>query len=95
MAPATKKVVGGVPSLGVQEGGCMVLNARPYPRALQKKSQENINSRLALVMKSGKYTLGYKTCLKTMRLGKGERRPAPLVAPASLPCSTTHADNTR
>lgn len=37
----------------------------------QKKSQENINSRLALVMKSGKYTLGYKTCLKTMRSGKG------------------------
>lgn len=39
---------------------------------LQKKSQENINSRLALVMKSGKYTLGYKTCLKTLRSGKGE-----------------------
>lgn len=40
----------------------------------QKKSQENINSRLALVMKSGKYTLGYKTCLKTLRSGKGESR---------------------
>jgi len=39
---------------------------------MQKKSQENINSRLALVMKSGKYTLGYKTCLKTLRSGKGE-----------------------
>ena len=38
----------------------------------QKKSQENINSRLQLVMKSGKYTLGYKTCLKTLRSGKGE-----------------------
>ncbi|KAI8466214.1 MAG: component of cytosolic 80S ribosome and 60S large subunit [Monoraphidium minutum] len=37
-----------------------------------KKSQENINSRLALVMKSGKYTLGYKTCLKTMRSGKAK-----------------------
>jgi large subunit ribosomal protein L30e len=35
-----------------------------------KKSQENINSRLALVMKSGKYTLGYKTTLKTLRAGK-------------------------
>lgn len=23
-------------------------------------------------MKSGKYTLGYKTCLKTLRSGKGE-----------------------
>lgn len=37
---------------------------------LQKKSQENINSRVALVMKSGKYTLGYKTVLKTLRSGK-------------------------
>ena len=31
---------------------------------------ESINSRLALVMKSGKYTLGYKTTLKTLRQGK-------------------------
>ena len=37
-----------------------------------KKSQESINSRLALVMKSGKYTLGYKTCLKTLRMGKAK-----------------------
>jgi hypothetical protein len=35
-----------------------------------KKSQESINSRLALVMKSGKFTLGYKTTLKTLRNGK-------------------------
>ena len=39
-----------------------------------KKAQESINSRLALVMKSGKYTLGYKTTLKTLRSGK-VRRP--------------------
>lgn len=39
---------------------------------VQKKSQESINSRLALVMKSGKYTLGYKTSLKTLRSGKGK-----------------------
>jgi ribosomal protein L30E len=25
-------------------------------------------------MKSGKYTLGYKTCLKTLRSGKGEQQ---------------------
>jgi large subunit ribosomal protein L30e len=31
---------------------------------------ESINSRLALVMKSGKYTLGYKSTLKTLRQGK-------------------------
>lgn len=36
-----------------------------------KKSTESINSRLALVMKSGKYTLGYKSTLKTLRQGKG------------------------
>jgi len=35
-----------------------------------KKAMENINSRLALVMKSGKYTLGYKSTLKTLRQGK-------------------------
>ena len=34
------------------------------------KSGEGINSRLALVMKSGKYQLGYKSTLKTLRLGK-------------------------
>lgn len=48
------------------------LKAYTCPLNLQKKSQENINSRLQLVMKSGKYTLGYKTCLKTLRSGKGE-----------------------
>ena len=35
------------------------------------KSTESIASRLALVVKSGKYTLGYKTALKQMRNGKG------------------------
>ena len=36
----------------------------------QKKAVESINSRLALVMKSGKYVLGYKQSLKTLRSGK-------------------------
>jgi hypothetical protein len=35
----------------------------------QKKAAESINSRLALVMKSGKYTLGYKSTLKSLRKG--------------------------
>ncbi|KAL8159339.1 hypothetical protein V2J09_000876 [Rumex salicifolius] len=35
-----------------------------------KKTHESINNRLALVMKSGKYTLGYKTVLKTLRSSK-------------------------
>jgi len=37
-----------------------------------KKAHENINSRLALVMKSGKYTLGYKTTIKSIRTNKGK-----------------------
>ncbi|CAM6094813.1 unnamed protein product [Calypogeia fissa] len=37
-----------------------------------KKAQESINNRLALVMKSGKFTLGYKTTLKSLRSGKGK-----------------------
>lgn len=35
-----------------------------------KKTVESINSRLALVMKSGKYQLGFKTTLKSLRQGK-------------------------
>ena len=38
----------------------------------QKKAAESINSRLALVMKSGKYVLGYKQTLKTLRQGKAK-----------------------
>ncbi|PHT50653.1 60S ribosomal protein L30 [Capsicum baccatum] len=37
-----------------------------------KRTHESINNRLALVMKSGKYTLGYKTVLKTLRTSKGK-----------------------
>ncbi|CAG8479905.1 16067_t:CDS:2 [Funneliformis geosporum] len=37
-----------------------------------KKATESINSRLALVMKSGKYVLGYKSTLKTLRQGKAK-----------------------
>merc|ERR1711862_499056 len=35
-----------------------------------KKTLESINSRLALVMKSGKYSLGMKQSLKSLRQGK-------------------------
>merc|ERR1711971_1056473 len=38
----------------------------------QKKTVESINSRLALVMKSGKYMLGYKQTLDTLRMGKAK-----------------------
>ncbi|KAG1327660.1 60S ribosomal protein L30 [Cocos nucifera] len=37
-----------------------------------KKTQESINNKLALVMKSGKYTLGYKTVLRSLRNNKGK-----------------------
>ena len=37
-----------------------------------KKAAESINSRLALVTKSGKYVLGYKQTLKTLRQGKAK-----------------------
>merc|ERR1712126_649120 len=39
---------------------------------IKKKGNESINSRLALVMKSGKYTLGYRSTLKTLRQGKAK-----------------------
>lgn len=62
-----------------QEKGCtgrfLACSASPRPclwQHQQKKSQESINSRLQLVMKSGKFTLGYKTCLKSLRSGKCE-----------------------
>ncbi|KAI8842089.1 hypothetical protein BC829DRAFT_446566 [Chytridium lagenaria] len=38
----------------------------------KKNVGETINQRLALVMKSGKYTLGYKSTLKTIRQGKAK-----------------------
>lgn len=39
---------------------------------LQKKAMESINTRLALVMKSGKFVLGLKQTLKTLRQGKAK-----------------------
>lgn len=35
---------------------------------------DNINSRLQLVMRSGKVALGYKQTLKNLRSGKGESK---------------------
>ncbi|KAH6655553.1 50S ribosomal protein L30e-like protein [Truncatella angustata] len=37
-----------------------------------KKDQNSLSSRLALVIKSGKVTLGYKSTLKTLRSGKAK-----------------------
>lgn len=38
----------------------------------QKNAQDSIAARLQLTVKSGKYTLGYRSTLKTLRSGKGE-----------------------
>merc|ERR1712243_394384 len=42
------------------------------PQKKSKKAIESINSRLALVMKSGKYVLGYRQTLKCLRAGKAK-----------------------
>jgi len=39
---------------------------------VQKKQQDNMNSRLKLVMKSGKAILGYKHTMKSVRKGKSK-----------------------
>jgi large subunit ribosomal protein L30e len=44
----------------------------PSKKSKSTKSSESIATRLGLVVKSGKYTLGYKSALKQMRSGKGE-----------------------
>ena len=38
----------------------------------KKKAAESVGSRLSLVMKSGKYTLGYRSTLKSLRGGKSK-----------------------
>merc|ERR1712189_161791 len=47
-------------------------NLKMAPKKASKKSNESINARLALVMKSGKYCLGYKQTLKTWGNGKSK-----------------------
>ena len=54
--------------------------------SLQKKNAENINSRLALVMKSGKVSLGHKNTLKSLRNGKGKmHRECDMTTPIYAP----------
>merc|ERR1712029_649599 len=42
------------------------------PKRKQKKNADNINARLALAVKSGKYCLGYRQTLKTLRSGSAK-----------------------
>ncbi|RKP02139.1 hypothetical protein CXG81DRAFT_25224 [Caulochytrium protostelioides] len=44
----------------------------PSAKKTKKGSAENVTSSLALVMKSGKYHLGYKETLRTLRNGKSK-----------------------
>ncbi|KAJ3285796.1 60S ribosomal protein L30 [Rhizoclosmatium sp. JEL0117] len=60
MAPKAEPVAVAAPSAAV-----------PQKKA-KKAAGETVNSRLALVMKSGKYTLGYKSTLKSIRNGKAK-----------------------
>lgn len=39
---------------------------------VKKTGAENLNSKLSLVMKSGKYVLGYKSTLRTLRSGQAK-----------------------
>ena len=50
----------------------------PTKKSKAAKSTESIASRLALVVKSCKYSLGYKSALKQMRNGKGASLPLTL-----------------
>merc|ERR1711916_29998 len=49
---------------------CFVL--RKMVSKKQKKSQESVNSRIQLVVKSGKYSLGYRQTVRTLRSGKSK-----------------------
>mmetsp|Transcript_43100 Transcript_43100/g.84695 ORF Transcript_43100/g.84695 Transcript_43100/m.84695 type:complete len:112 (-) Transcript_43100:225-560(-) len=42
------------------------------PNKKAKKTAESMNSRLKLVMKSGKAILGYKACIRSLRSSKGK-----------------------
>merc|ERR1711972_703571 len=49
------------------------LNTMPQPKKVAgKKQAETINQRLQLVMKSGKYVLGYRQTLKALRNGQAK-----------------------
>jgi len=57
---------------------CLIRKMAPTKKSKAAKSTESIAARLALVVKSGKYHLGYKSALKQMRNGKGSSDSAAL-----------------
>merc|ERR1739838_1213810 len=56
----------------LNEGQSLQTSLTMAPAKKSKKAIESINSRLALVMKSGKYVLGYRQTLKCLRAGKAK-----------------------
>jgi len=44
----------------------------PVKEKSAKKATEGMNSRIQLVMRSGRYTLGYKSTLKSLRRGSSK-----------------------
>ncbi|ODN79855.1 hypothetical protein L202_03749 [Cryptococcus amylolentus CBS 6039] len=44
----------------------------PVKKSKSARNSESVNSKLQLVVKSGKYTLGYKQALKQLRSGKAK-----------------------
>ncbi|KAJ5896951.1 uncharacterized protein N7473_006350 [Penicillium subrubescens] len=60
------------------------------PNKKSKKGSDNINSRLALVMKSGKVTLGAKSTMKTLRSGKAKL----VIIAANTPLSASRSSST-
>jgi large subunit ribosomal protein L30e len=51
----------------------------PNKKAKSTKAAESLTAKLTLVVKSGKYSCGYKTALRHMRSGKGEIDILPLL----------------
>uniref|UniRef100_A0A915EDX8 HAT C-terminal dimerisation domain-containing protein n=1 Tax=Ditylenchus dipsaci TaxID=166011 RepID=A0A915EDX8_9BILA len=66
---------------GKKRVNCASIRKRTMAVGKQKNSAKNINSRLTLVMKSGKYCLGYKSSLKSIR-----KKKAKLVIPSNKSC---------
>ena len=70
---AVAKLGAHTPSWGVSLEPELTDLIPPVPSQQKSKSaKEGINNRLQIVMRSGKYTLGYKTTLKSLRSGKSK-----------------------
>merc|ERR1712071_252 len=60
--------------LTLHQTAATVRKMAPVKKSKAAKTSESINTKLQLVVKSGKFTLGYKQALKNLRNGKGQCR---------------------